>query len=146
MKLSELKKQIKELHSLQEENTIINVPSEEGAVKAAKNAPEGTTINVVTKEQFEAFLREEILETLNENEEEEVSDDVNIPVEEPTEEPIEEPIETNMESDAEKLDLIGDELVKIAKIAKQTGQMELANQILNQARFAGKLEAKAEAI
>jgi len=40
------------------------------------------------------------------------------------------------------IDAITDELVKLAKDAKEAGQTELANQILNSAKFSAKTEFK----
>jgi len=137
MKLSELKEQIKELYSLQEE-TEITVNSAEEAAEVGEKLP-NAKIKIA---EFKNFLKEEILEILAE-EDEEISD----PEEEvPAEEPNNMDMGMDMTSDSEKLDTIGDELIKLAKEAKSVGQMELAKQILNQARFAGKLEAKAEEV
>jgi len=137
MKLSELKEQIKELYSLQEE-TEITVNSAEEAAEVGEKLP-NAKIKIA---EFKNFLKEEILEILAE-EDEEISD----PEEEvPAEEPNNMDMGMDMTSDSEKLDTIGDELIKLAKEAKSVGQIELAKQILNQARFAGKLEAKAEEV
>ena len=137
MKLSELKEQIKELYSLQEE-TEITVNSAEEAAEVGEKLP-NAKIKIA---EFKNFLKEEILEILAE-EDEEISDPEG---EVPAEEPNNMDMGMDMTSDSEKLDTIGDELIKLAKEAKSVGQIELAKQILNQARFAGKLEAKAEEV
>lgn len=137
MKLSELKKQIKELH-LQEE-TADEVNALADAYKSVAKAKEeaGVKEGKVTKSQFEAFLREEILETLNEEEEENVElGDLE------GEEEIATTIEEPAQDKALELDDIGDTLVKLARRAKDTDERELANQILNSAKFAKKTEFK----
>ena len=134
MKLSELKEQIKELHSLQEE-TEVTVKNTEDAEKIAKKVPNAK----ITVAEFKNFLKEEILETLNEQEEE----DENVELGDlEGEEDITATIEEPAQDKALELDDIGDILVQLARRAKDVDERELANQILNSAKFAKKTEFK----
>lgn len=136
MKLSELKNQIKELHSLQEE-TEITVNSAEEAAKVAKEAPNAK----ITVKELKSFLREEILETLNEEEDAPEEENVELGDLE-GEEDITSTIEEPAQDKALELDDIGDTLVQLARRAKDADERELANQILNSAKFAKKTEFK----
>ena len=51
-------------------------------------------------------------------------------------------IDPTEESDADELDTLSDDLVDLAKKAKDAGAVELANQILNSAKFANKTKIK----
>ena len=133
MKLSELKEQIKELHSLQEE-TEVTVKNTEDAEKIAKKVPNAK----ITVAEFKNFLKEEILETLNEQEEDENVELGDLEGEEDITTTIEEPAQDK----ALELDDIGDTLVQLARRAKDVNERELANQILNSAKFAKKTEFK----
>ena len=133
MKLSELKEQIKELHSLQEE-TEVTVKNTEDAEKIAKNVPNAK----ITVAEFKNFLKEEILETLNEQEEEENVELGDLDGEEEIEATIDKPVVDK----ALELDDIGDTLIRLARKAKDVDERELANQILNSAKFAKKTEFK----
>ena len=133
MKLSELKEQIKELYSLQEK-TEITVNDAEEAEKIAKKVPNAK----ITVAEFKSFLKEEILETLNEQEEDENVELGDLEGEEDITTSIEEPAQDK----ALELDDIGDTLVKLARRAKDVNERELANQILNSAKFAKKTEFK----
>lgn len=96
----------------------------------------------VTKSQFEAFLREEILETLNEAEED-APEEENVELGDlEGEEDITSTIEEPAQDKALELDDIGDTLVQLARRAKDVDERELANQILNSAKFAKKTEFK----
>ena len=103
MKLSELKEQIKELHSLQEE-TEVTVKNTEDAEKIAKKVPNAK----ITVAEFKNFLKEEILETLNEQEEDENVELGDLEGEEDITTTIEEPAQDK----ALELDDIGDTLVQ----------------------------------
>jgi hypothetical protein len=132
MKLSELKKQIKELHSLQEE-TEVTVNSPEDAAKVGRELP-NAKIKVA---EFKNYLRNEILAEITEQEDEEVElGDLD------GEEEIEATIDEPVVDKALELDDIGDTLVQLAKRAKDVDERELANQILNSAKFAKKTEFK----
>ena len=108
MKLSELKKQIKELHSLQEETEVV-VNNVEDVEKIAKKVPNAT----ITVKEFKNFLKEEILETLNEQEE--ISDD-NEEIDAETFDFDKPSFEPTGEQD---IDDVTDELVKLARKAKE---------------------------
>tara|TARA_Y100000385_G_C12877069_1_gene544126 strand:- start:311 stop:772 length:462 start_codon:yes stop_codon:yes gene_type:complete len=140
MKLSELKEQIKELY-LQEENSVEDI---EAKTKATQDLTAATQeLNKVTMSEFKNYLRQEILAEIAEQEdEEEVSDDVEI--ETPDGEAEVEPISPELTPNKrDTLDDIGDQLVLLAKKAKETGEEELANQILNSAKFTEKKEFQA---
>ena len=133
MKLSELKEQIKELY-LQEE-TAKEIDQVTDAYKNLAKAKEeaGVSENKITVAEFKEYLRNEILSEINEEEEETPDEEVEV---EPT---IPEPSLNKRDA----LDDIGDQLVLLAKKAKETGEEELANQILNSAKFTEKKEFKA---
>ena len=97
----------------------------------------------VKKSEFKEYLRNEILREMNEQEEDDdlggdledigdvdVTDQVDFDID-PTE-----------DSDADELDTLSDDLVDLAKKAKDAGAIELANQILNSAKFANKTKIK----
>ena len=88
------------------------------------------------KSEFKEYLRNEILAEIAEQEEEEVDTDVE-------EFDIEDETSFEFEPTGEgDIDAITDALVKLAKDAKTAGQVELANQILNSAKFSAKTEFK----
>lgn len=88
------------------------------------------------KSEFKEYLRNEILAEITEQEEEEVDTDAE-------EFDIEDEASFEFEPTGERdIDAITDELVKLAKDAKTAGQVELANQILNSAKFSAKTEFK----
>ena len=131
MKLSELKEQIKELY-LQEENSVKDI---EAQTKATQDLTAATKeLNKITMSEFKNYLRNEILAEIAE-EDEEVSDDIEVE----TDPVIPEPTLDKRGI----LDEIGDELVLLAKKAKKAGEEELANQILNSAKFTEKKEFQA---
>ncbi len=138
MKLSELKNKIKELHLQEETADEVNAVADayKNVAKAKKEA--GMKEGMVSKKQFEAFLREEILETLNEQEEDENVELGDLEGEEEITTTVEEPAQDK----SLELDDIGDTLVQLARRAKDTDERELANQILNSAKFAKKTEFK----
>lgn len=131
MKLSELKEQIKELY-LQEENSVKDI---EAQTKATQDLTAATKeLNKVTMSEFKNYLRNEILAEIAE-EDEEVSDNIEVETD---------PIIPEPTLDKRGiLDDIGDELVLLAKKAKEAGEEELANQILNSAKFTEKKEFQA---
>ena len=139
MKLSELKKQIKELYLQEENNSVEDI---EAKTKATQDLTAATQeLNKVTMKEFKNYLRQEILAEITEQEdEEETSDEVEV---ETSDEEVEtEPITPDKR---DMLDTIGDELVVLAKQAKEAGEEELANQILNSAKFTEKKEFQAVA-
>ena len=95
----------------------------------------------VKKSEFKEYLRNEILREMNEQEEEDIDVDldVNTDLDSGDEE-----FDGNFEMEEEGADIsnLSDELVDLAKKAKDAGAIELANQILNSAKFANKTKIK----
>ena len=100
---------------------------------------------VVKKSEFKEYLRNEILREINEAEEEEVDveaeEDLSIGDVDVSDE-VDFDLDPTEISNADELDTISDELVSLAKKAKDSGEIELANQILNSAKFAAKTQFK----
>lgn len=140
MKLSELKQHIKELY-LQEEN-VEDVEALAGAYKKVAAAKKEANMQEekVTRSQFKEYLRNEILAEIAEQEDEE-TESVELGDLEGEEE-ITSTIEEPAQDKALELDNIGDTLVQLARKAKDVDERELANQILNSAKFAKKTEFK----
>ena len=94
------------------------------------------------KSEFKEYLRNEILAEIAEQEEEEVDAEEEVTTD--TEEfDVEDEASFEFEPTGEgDIDAITDALVKLAKDAKSAGQVELANQILNSAKFSAKTEFK----
>ncbi len=91
----------------------------------------------VKKSEFKEYLRNEILAEIAEQDEENVElGDLD------GEEEIEATIDEPVVDKALELDDIGDTLVRLARKAKDVDERELANQILNSAKFAKKTEFK----
>ena len=96
----------------------------------------------VKKSEFKKYLRNEILAEIAEQEEEEVDAEEEVTTD-GEELDIEDEASFEFEPTGEgDIDAITDELVKLAKDAKEAGQTELANQILNSAKFSAKTEFK----
>ena len=96
----------------------------------------------VKKSEFKEYLRNEILAEITEQEEEEVDAEEEVTTDD-EELDIEDEASFEFEPTGEgDIDAITDELVKLAKDAKEAGQTELANQILNSAKFSAKTEFK----
>ena len=95
----------------------------------------------IKKSEFKEYLRNEILAEIAEQEEEiDAEEEVTTDTEEfDVEDEASFEFEPTGEGD---IDAITDALVKLAKDAKTAGQMELANQILNSAKFSAKTEFK----
>ena len=94
----------------------------------------------VKKSEFKEYLRNEILAEIAEQEEEEVDAEEEVTTDD-EELDIEDEASFEFEPTGEgDIDAITDELVKLAKDAKTLGQIELANQILNSAKFSAKTE------
>lgn len=94
----------------------------------------------VKKSEFKEYLRNEILREMNEQEEE-VADEEEVTVDDEVN--IDDQASFEFEPTGEgDIDAITDSLVKLAKDAKNAGQVELANQILNSAKFSAKTEFK----
>jgi len=90
------------------------------------------------KSEFKEYLKNEILAEIAEQEEEEVDVEAEEEIDAETFD-FDEPSFGEEEGD---IDAITDALVKLAKDAKEAGQTELANQILNSAKFSAKTEFK----
>ena len=108
------------------------------------NMEEGVQEYKVTKSQFKEYLKQEILREINEAEEDEVEldgGDVELGDLEGEEE-ITATVDPGESDKALALDDIGDTLVTLARKAKDVDERELANQILNSAKFAKKTEFK----
>ena len=142
MKKSEFKDYLKtEILKMNEANIEVN--SAEEATEIASEVPDANisikTENKIKVSEFKNYLRNEILREINEAEEEEVEVDTEI-----TDEPDASTFNFDDPSFGQEgdIDAITDELVKLAKQAKDAGQVELANQILNSAKFSAKTEFK----
>jgi len=88
------------------------------------------------KSEFKEYLKNEILAEMNEQEEDIELGDLE------GEEEIKATINPGESDKALALDDIGDQLVQLARKAKDVDERELANQILNSAKFAKKTEFK----
>ncbi len=93
----------------------------------------------VKKSDFKEYLRNEILAEIAEAEEEE---EVDVEAEEEVDAETFDFDEPSFGEEEGDVDAITDALVKLAKDAKEAGQTELANQILNSAKFSAKTEFK----
>jgi len=143
MKKSEFKEYLKTEILKMNEEANIEVSKAEDAVQIAKEVPDAT-ISVkeskVKKSDFKEYLRNEILAEIAEQEEEEVDAEEEVATD-GEELDVEDETSFEFEPTGEgDIDAITDELVKLAKDAKAAGQIELANQILNSAKFSAKTE------
>ena len=93
--------------------------------------------NKVTKSQFKEYLRNEILREIEEEEEDLKIDDVDN-----TSDEVDLDVDVSKPVGEDDLSGLSDELVDLAKKAKDAGAVELANQILNSAKFANKTKIK----
>jgi hypothetical protein len=124
----------------------IEVDSAEKAAEVADEIPDAkikvTGEAKVKKSDFKNYLRTEILREINEADEE---TDVEVDAE-VDEDPVDAETfnfdEPSFDGEEGDVDAITDALVKLAKDAKTAGQVELANQILNSAKFSAKTEFK----
>jgi spore germination protein YaaH len=140
MKLSELKKQIKELYLQQEasDEEIAKQKEYNAELEKTKELVSQMEENKVTQSQFKKFLRQEILAEIAEQEGEDIETDISEPDAETFD--FDQP---DFESTGEQdIDDITDSLVDLARKAKEAGQVELANQILNSAKFSSKTQFK----
>ena len=139
MKKSEFKEYLKtEILKMQEvSDTDIEKQKEFNAELEKTKKLQGVKETKVSKAEFKEYLRQEILAEIAEQEEEDVElGDFE------GEEEITSTIDPGESSKALALDDIGDQLVILAKKAKDVDERELANQILNSAKFAKKTEFK----
>jgi len=129
MKKSEFKEYLK-TEILKMTEAEVEVDSAEKAAEIAKEIPDAK----IKLSEFKKFIREEILQEIAEQEEDELGDvdaeefNFDDPGFEPT--------------GAEDIDEITDGLVELARKAKDMNQIELANQILNSAKFSAKTQFK----
>jgi len=143
MKKSEFKEYLK-TEILKMNEASIEVDSAEKAAEVAKEVPDAniklTSEGKMKKSEFKEYLRNEILAEISEAEEVDTEEEVNTDTEEFN---IEDETSFEFEPTGEgDLDAITDSLVRLAKDAKEAGQVELANQILNSAKFSAKTEFK----
>ena len=97
----------------------------------------------VKKSEFKEYLRNEILREMNEQEEDDdLAGDLEDIGDIDVTDQVDFDIDPEEESDADELDTLSDDLVDLAKKAKDAGAIELANQILNSAKFANKTKIK----
>jgi hypothetical protein len=144
MKKSEFKEYLKTEILKMNEATAEDVKNQQAyntELEKTKKLQSSMKEGKVKKSEFKEYLRNEILHEINEAEEEEV--DVEVDAEKTTD-PDAETFNFDEPSfdDTADIDAITDELVKLAKQAKDAGQIELANQILNSAKFSAKTEFK----
>ena len=97
----------------------------------------------ITKSEFKEYLRNEILREMNEQEgDDELGGDLEDIGDVDVTDQVDFDVDPEEESDADELDTLSDDLVDLAKKAKDAGAIELANQILNSAKFANKTKIK----
>ena len=139
MKKSEFKEYLKtEILKMQEVSDADIEKQKEYNVELEKTKKlQGVEETKVSKTKFKEYLRQEILAEIAEQEEEDIElGDLE------GEEEIAASIEEPAQDKALELDDIGDTLVQLARRAKDVDERELANQILNSAKFAKKTEFK----
>ena len=140
MKKSEFKEYLKTEILKMQEATDADIEKQKELNKELEKTKELTadvSENKITKSEFKEYLRQEILAEINEQEDDDIAlDDLE------GEEEITSTIEEPAQDKALELDDIGDTLVQLAKRAKDVDERELANQILNSAKFAKKTEFK----
>ena len=139
MKKSEFKEYLKtEILKMQEvSDADIEKQKEYNAELEKTKELQGVKETKVSKTKFKEYLRQEILAEIAEQEEEDIElGDLE------GEEEIAAAIEEPAQDKALELDDIGDTLVQLARRAKDVDERELANQILNSAKFAKKTEFK----
>ena len=153
MKKSEFKEYLK-TEILKMNEAEIEVDSVDKAADIADKIPDAkiklTGENTVKLSEFKKFLRQEILaeiagEGLEEAEEKEIDVDLTDPEnigDIDVTDQVDFDIDPKETSDADELDTLSDDLVDLAKKAKDAGAIELANQILNSAKFANKTKIK----
>lgn len=95
----------------------------------------------VKKSEFKEYLKQEILREIAEAEGDEEEVDLEVDTE-TTDVEADAPEIEPTDSSSDELSGLSDELVDLAKKAKDAGAVELANQILNSAKFANKTKIK----
>ena len=144
-----LKNEILKMNEATEEEVENQKELNKELEKTAKIQADMMKENKVKKSEFKEFLRTEILREIQGFNEAEEDEELDFEAEETPEggEDTELDAETfDFESpdlgEGGDVDAITDGLVKLAKDAKAAGQIELANQILNSAKFSAKTEFK----
>lgn len=140
MKKSEFKEYLKtEILNMQEatEKEVELQKDLNAELEKTKELTKNMQENKVTKSQFKEYLRNEILREIEEEDEELKIDDVDDTLDEPSVD-----MDTPELASSDELDDISDTLVDLARKAKNSGEIELANQILNSAKYAAKTQFK----
>jgi len=133
MKKSEFKEYLKtEILNMTEASAedVRNQKEYNTELEKTKELEDSINENKITKSAFKEYLKTEILKEMQEQEEELDAEEFNF--DEPG-------FESTGTAD---IDDITDGLVELAKKAKEMNQIELANQILNSAKFAAKTQFK----
>ena len=149
MKKSEFKEYLKTEILKMSEATAEDVKNQKeynAELEKTKELEDSMNEYKVTKSEFKEYLRNEILREINEQEDDELEDDLGGDLEDigdvDVTDQVDFDIDPEEESDADELDTLSDDLVDLAKKAKDAGAIELANQILNSAKFANKTKIK----
>jgi len=135
MKKSEFKEYLKTEILKMSEATAEDVKNQKeynAELEKTKELEDSMNENKITKSAFKEYLKQEILREINEQEEDLEIDAEEFDFDEPG-------FDTTGEQD---IDDITDSLVDLARKAKNAGQIELANQILNSAKFSSKTQFK----
>jgi len=135
MKKSEFKKYLKTEILKMSEATAEDVKNQKeynAELEKTKELENSMNENKITKSAFKEYLKQEILREINEQEEDLEIDAEEFDFDEPGFNPTGE----------QDIDDITDSLVDLARKAKEVGQVELANQILNSAKFSSKTQFK----
>jgi hypothetical protein len=127
-------------HKMPDGTLMTQNPHNKDSEELSHEPPNKIKESKMKKSQFKEYLKNEILREMNEAEEE-VDTEVDTEVD-AEEEVIDEPEFGSDESTEGDISSISDDLVELAKKAKEAGEVELANQILNSAKFANKTKLK----
>ena len=143
MKKSEFKEYLKTEILKMNEATAEDVKNQKeynAELEKTKELEDSLKENRVTKSEFKEYLRNEILREINKQEEEDIDVDLDVDTDGDLDMGGDDlGIEAEPSNDISGL---SDELVDLAKKAKDAGAIELANQILNSAKFANKTKIK----
>jgi len=146
MKKSEFKEYLKNEILKMNEATDEEIKKQQELNKELEKTKELTSSmkeGKVKKSEFKEYLKNEILREMNEQEEDdELARDLENIGDVDVTDQIDFDIDPEETSDADELDTLSDTLVDLAKKAKDAGAIELANQILNSAKFANKTKIK----
>ena len=143
MKKSEFKEYLKtEILKMQEASDADIAKQKElnAELEKTKELKADTMEGKVKKSEFKEYLKNEILREISEQEEEDI--DVDLDVDAGPDLGDDLGGELEMEDPGTDISGLSDELVDLAKKAKDAGAIELANQILNSAKFANKTKIK----